>query len=101
MEGVLCRHLDGEEGGGPVLTGEVLLCGDIFMKKPTFCDVCNHMIVGKPCPCSPAAGPRISGKPDERGAPESRSLWTDSETVWQRGGLFGIVWRNTGLPRWH
>ena len=43
MEGVLCRHLDGEEGGGPVLTGEVLLCGDIFMRKPTFCDECYFL----------------------------------------------------------
>ncbi|XP_025127912.1 SH3 and cysteine-rich domain-containing protein isoform X2 [Bubalus bubalis] len=34
-----------------------------IFKKPTFCDVCNHMIVGKPCPCPPPAGPRISGKP--------------------------------------
>ena len=84
-------------GGG----GKAHAFQEHIFKKPTFCDVCNHMIVGKPCPCSPAAGPRISGKPDERGAPESRSLWTDSETVWQRGGLFGIVWRNTGLPRWH
>ena len=43
VEGVLCRRLDGEEGGGPVLIGEVLLCGDMLMRRPTFCDECHFL----------------------------------------------------------
>jgi len=43
VEGVLCRRLDGEEGGGPVLIDEVLLCGDMLMRKPTFCDECHFL----------------------------------------------------------
>lgn len=43
MESVLCRRLDGGEGGGPALLGEGLLCGDMFTRKPTFCDECRFL----------------------------------------------------------
>lgn len=32
-----------EEGGGPALLGEELLCGDMFTRKPTFCDECRFL----------------------------------------------------------
>ncbi|EPY78387.1 hypothetical protein CB1_001091014 [Camelus ferus] len=45
-------------GGG----GKAHAFQEHIFKKPTFCDVCNHMIVGEPPP-NPLPGPHIHGKP--------------------------------------